>query len=80
MIALICGLLCIGVGVTLQRVFGDTLQCFLDGLQGSAPASCGSSTGGGGSGGGGGGGSGGGGGVLPVSPSPAVTATPTPTP
>ena len=74
LIALICAVLCIGVGFTLQKVFGDAVACFVAGLQGTPPTNC--TTAGGGGGGGGTGGGGGGGGIVPVSPSPSPTATP----
>jgi hypothetical protein len=82
LIALIAAVLCIGLGVTLQTVFGDAVQCFLAGLQGNAPTNCSPNTGGGGGGGGGGPGvGGGGGGGVPASPGPpSPTVTPTPTP
>jgi Flp pilus assembly pilin Flp len=38
LIALICGLLCVGVGVTVQKVFGDTVACFIAGIQGGSTA------------------------------------------
>jgi Flp pilus assembly pilin Flp len=75
LIALICAVLCIGVGFTLQKVFGDAVACFVAGLQGTPPTNC-TTAGGGGGGGGTGGGGGGGGGIVPVSPSPSPTATP----
>ena len=78
LIALIAAVLCIGLGVTLQTVFGDAVQCFLAGLQGNTPTNCSPNTGSGGAGGGGAGTGGGGGAGVPVSPSPTVTPTPTP--
>jgi hypothetical protein len=85
MVALICAVLCVGLGVTLHAVFGGVFQCFLAGIQGATATSCTLNPAGGGSGGGGGGvfgdsGDSGGGGVPAASPSPTVTPTPTPTP
>lgn len=79
MIALICAVLCIGLGVTIQKVFGDTLQCFMAGLQGSAATSC--SSGGSGDDGGTMTGTSTDGGPVPMSsPSPTVSPKPSPTP
>src|SRR4051794_32626968 len=71
LIAAICALICIGIGVTLKTVLSGTVTCFLEQLQGTAAtdASCGSPSGGPGDG--------GGGGIDPLdSPSPTVTPTP----
>jgi Flp pilus assembly pilin Flp len=81
LIALICGMLCVGVGVTLHQVFADTLSCFLAGIQGTSPTSCTPGPGDGGVGSDDGGrGRGDGGGIPMSSPSPTVSRTPSPTP
>jgi Flp pilus assembly pilin Flp len=75
MIALICAVLCVGVGVTLNSVFGGVVQCFVGAHQGATPPNC-PTTGGsvtvdsGNSG---------GAGVPAASPTPSVTPTPSPT-
>jgi hypothetical protein len=86
LVALIGGMLCLGIGATVKEVFGQSIQCFISTLQSEGtPASCPladttpGGTGGGG-GGGGGGGPGGSGASPSPSPSPSTSVTPTPTP
>jgi Flp pilus assembly pilin Flp len=75
MIAAICAVLCVGVGVALHSVFNSTLSCIVAQLGGGDTSSCSGGAGGGGTGGGGTGG----GGTLPtVSPSPSPSASPSP--
>ena len=84
LVAAICAVICIGVGVTLKTVLSQTVTCFIEEVQGTAAtdASC-QTSGSGGGGGGGGAGGGGGGGIGTVTPSasasPSVSPTPSPT-
>ena len=86
LVALIGGMLCLGIGATLKEVFGQSLQCFITSFEsGGSAASCplvGTTSGGTGSSGGGGAGAGVGGSASSPSTSPGAspTATPSPTP
>ncbi len=96
LVALIGGMLCLGIGATVKEVFGESIQCFLSAFQsGGTSDSCPltDTTSGGGGGGAGGDSGGGAGGSDPSpsespspspsespSPSPSLTPTDTPTP
>ena len=83
LVALVGGMLCLGIGATVKEVFGQSVQCFITSFQsGGAAASCpltdtppdGTGSGGGGTGGGTGGGPSGSG------PSPSPSRSPSPSP
>jgi Flp pilus assembly pilin Flp len=78
MIAAICAVLCVGVGVALHSVFNSTFSCIVGQLGGGDTSSCSGGAGAGGGGGTGGGGTGGGGTLPTVSPSPSPSASPSP--
>jgi Flp pilus assembly pilin Flp len=82
LIAAICAVLCISVGVALKTALAKTVTCFMEEMQGTAatdPSCATGGSGGGGGGGGGAGGGGGGGGGVPLTSSTTTSSTTTTT-